>query len=505
MPSGKATLLDLVDGLVAGPLREDWAEHSVNDVQFDSRRIEPGDLFVAWSGEVGDGRDYAQQARERGAVAVICDQPRPDGFDESVPWIVEEAPRELLAALASRLHGEPQNELALVGVTGTNGKTTTTYLVQAMLNAQGRPAGVLGTLGYRFGALDLPASRTTPEGSDLIRTFAQMKTAGAQAAVMEVSSHALEQGRARGVRFDVCAFTNLTRDHFDFHQGFEDYFAAKRKLFDQVRSGGTAVINLADGYGKRLFEELEARSRDYALLSYGPGAHVRPLEVRYDETGIRGVIDTPGGKVAFESQLLGRYNLWNLECAIAIASALELTPDAMSEAIATFPPVKGRLERVDAGQDFPILIDYAHTDGGLRAALTSLRQLTPRKIVVVFGCGGGRDQGKRPLMGQAAGELADLPIATSDNPRNEDPFEILSQVEQGLKDSKNTNYRVIPDRRDAIKRAVALAAGRDDWCVLVAGKGHEEEQIIGNERLKFSDRAEIEAAVGEALGQATHG
>ena len=481
-------LADLVRGLaVSGDL---GSNPEVSGVRHDSRTVAAGDLFVTWRGGRHDGSLFAHQAVERGAVAVIADRERPPEIDAATPWLVAAEPRALLADLAQPVYGHADRALILVGVTGTNGKSTVVELAAAVLEAAGLPCGRLGTLGYRFPGLVATGERTTPEASDLARMLAELSGLGARAAAMEVSSHALAQGRVRGLTFDVGCFTNLTRDHLDFHADLEDYLAVKARLFEQMKPGGRAVLGVDDPSVRRLLERVPA------AVTFGAGAAVAPARVELDARGIRGELATPRGPLAFESPLLGRYNLLNLLAAVAIAEALELPRDAVAQGLAATRPLPGRMEPVDLGQGFPVVVDYAHTDAALEAAIRSLRELAGRKVVVVFGCGGDRDTGKRPLMGRVAGSLADLPIVTSDNPRSEDPLAIVAAVEEGLKASGNAAYRVVPDRREAIRRAVAVAA-QNGWALLVAGKGHESEQIIGSQRLPFSDRDELEKALAE--------
>jgi UDP-N-acetylmuramoyl-L-alanyl-D-glutamate--2,6-diaminopimelate ligase len=479
----------LVDGL---PLTGDLGnDPEVFGVRHDSRAVVAGELFAAWRGARHDGAAFAGEAIRRGAVAVVADRARPAEIDATVPWLVAERPRELLADFAARLYGQPDRELVTVGVTGTNGKSTTVELVAAMLDAAGTPCARLGTLGARFaGYAGAGSERTTPEASDLYRQLAELAAAGARGVAMEVSSHALAQGRVRGVAFDAAAFTNLSRDHFDFHCDYDDYFAAKAKLFEQLKPGGRAVVNLADDHGRRLSERLPG------ALGFGPGGEVVAGEVRLDRDGIRGELVTPRGALAFASPLLGRYNLDNLLAAAAIGEALALPHAAIAAGIAATPPLPGRMEPVDAGQSFPVVVDYAHTDAALEAAIRSLKELAGTRVVAVFGCGGDRDPGKRPRMGRVAGTLADLPIVTSDNPRSEDPLAIIAAVEEGLRASGNAAYRVVPDRREAIRRAIAVGAA-EGWAVLIAGKGHEREQIVGDRRLPFSDREEALRALAE--------
>lgn len=469
-------------------------------VRHDSRSIEPGELFVTWSGANFDGRRFAGDAIARGAVAVLADRPRPTDLGREIPWLEANDPRALLGDLGAPLYGHPDRAMKMVGVTGTNGKSTVIELCAAILDSAGLPCGRIGTLGYTFGGEDLssgrPAERTTPEASDLFRLLAAMRDRGAAATAMEVSSHALVQGRVRGARFDVAIFTNLTRDHLDFHGDLDAYFAAKRRLFEMLKPEGSGVVNLDDPRGRQLAYELHLR-QTYGSTASGAGVH--PAGVDLDSEGMRGAIATPRGSFRFRSTLLGRYNLSNLLAAVAVAEALEIPHEAVALGIERTRPLAGRMDAVRAGQSFLAVVDYAHTDAALEAAIRALRELSGTKVVVVFGCGGDRDAGKRPMMGKVAGDLADLPIATSDNPRSEDPLAILSAVEQGLKASGNRNYRIVPDRREAIRRAVAVASA-GGWSVLVAGKGHESEQIIGGERLPFSDRMELENAIAEQRG-----
>jgi UDP-N-acetylmuramoyl-L-alanyl-D-glutamate--2,6-diaminopimelate ligase len=396
-----------------------------------------------------------------------------------------------MGELAARIYDHPDRELIHVGVTGTNGKSTTVSILQSILDAAGHPAGRIGTLGYVFGDLDLVAERTTPEATEYFRLLRAMRERGAQAAVAEVSSHALAQERVAGADYDLAIFTNLTRDHLDFHGDLESYFLAKRTLFERVEPN-RAVFNLDDPWGRRLAGDFPQG------LGFGAEAAVRPDGVTLDMAGIRGTLQTPRGPIEFETRLVGRYNLENILAATAGAEALGLPHQAVVEGLGRLSTVPGRLELVSDAGGFPVLVDFAHTDGALRAALESVRELTDRSVIVVFGCGGNRDQTKRAPMGEIAGELADLAVLTSDNPRNEDPLAILSEVEKGLRASGAKDYLVEPDRRQAIRMAVARADAGS--IVVVAGKGHEQEQIVGDERIAFSDHQEIRNALEEQFG-----
>jgi UDP-N-acetylmuramoyl-L-alanyl-D-glutamate--2,6-diaminopimelate ligase len=467
------------------------SDRQVTGVEHDSRQVRPGDLFVALPGQRFDGRAFAPAAVAAGAVAVVG--PEPGEAEVDVPWIVVDDPRALLGPLAARVYGHPDRALILAGVTGTNGKSTVATLIAAILDAAGHPAGFIGTLGYRFRDRSYAGGHTTPEASDLFRILREMRADGAAAVAMEVSSHALAMGRVGGARFDAAVFTNLTRDHLDYHKDFEGYFAAKRKLFDLLKPGSRPAFNVDDPWGRRLAVEIPD------ALTFGERGEVSARQVELTTAGIRGVLATPRGEVPFATPLLGRYNLSNLLAAAAAAETLELPHEAVAAAFAAQRPVPGRLEPVDRGQPFAVFIDYAHTDAALDAALRSAREVVGGgKVAVVFGCGGDRDPGKRPMMGKVAGELADLVIATSDNPRSEDPLAILAAVEEGLKESGNRGYRLVPDRREAIREAIDAAG--PGWAVLVAGKGHETYQIVGDRKLPFSDVEEIGKALEARRG-----
>lgn len=466
----------------------------VGGIAHDSRRVRPGDLFVTWRGMRFDGREHVPEAIERGAAAVLSEPPAV--ADAPVPWLVADDPHALLAPLAARLYGRPDRELLHIGVTGTNGKSTVLELVAHTLEAAARPTGRLGTLGYRFPGLDEEPGRTTPEASDYFRLLREMRQQGATAVVAEVSSHALALGRVAEALYDVAVLTNLTRDHLDFHGDLESYFTAKRRLFEQLKPGGRTVANADDAFGRRLLDELPA------TVGYGTGAEVRALDLELDLAGIRGEVSTPRGRLRIDSRLLGAYNASNLLAAVAVGEALELPHAAVAEGLASCPPLPGRLELVSRRGGFPALVDYAHTEAALAALLESVRALDSGRLIVVFGCGGDRDRGKRRPMGRVAGELADLAILTSDNPRSEDPRAIVEEVEKGLADSGG-RYRVEVDRGAAIREAIA-AADRDS-VVVVAGKGHERTQTIGDRELPFSDREQILEALEERFGPSKGG
>ncbi len=504
----------IADLPLRSPLGAAAADTRVTGVQHDSRCVVNGDVFVAWRGGLHDGRTFAQDAVARGAAAVLAFGPPPS--PSTVPWIQVDDPRARMGQMAARLYGHPERQLVTVGVTGTNGKSTTCALIGGCLTRSGRSAAVVGTLGraVQRPGFDPPAfeplsraadDRTTPESSDLFRMLRRAVDLGARSAAIEVSSHALDQGRMNGMQFDAAVFTNLTRDHLDYHPSLEAYFAAKRRLFSLLRSGGRAILNVDDEYGSRLALELGSGEEVVRFSASGrPAAEVRVVRAELDLSGIRAEIETPAGPIALSSPLLGRFNLENLTAAVAASHALGVSVEAIRRAVAAQPPLAGRLEPVGGARGFPVLVDYAHTDGGLRAALAAVRELADRRIAVVFGCGGDRDRGKRELMGRAAGELADLAIVTDDNPRSEEPERIHAAIVAGLEAARGCGWEVVGDRRAAIRRAVSLAAAEGGWTVLIAGKGHEATQTRGGLVAPFRDRDEAESAL-DALNREFEG
>jgi UDP-N-acetylmuramoyl-L-alanyl-D-glutamate--2,6-diaminopimelate ligase len=457
-------------------------ELEVARVTADSRSVRPGDVFVAIRGARFDGLDYAADAIRRGAIAVVAERPAPDGAP--VAWIAVDDARKALARMAARVHGEPAGKLVLAGVTGTNGKTSTATLLEAILARRYGKAGFLGTVGYRTPRRLLEADRTTPEATLIQELLAEMVADGAKAAALEVSSHALALERVEGCRFDVAVFTNLTRDHLDFHGDMDSYYAAKKLLFGLRKPGAFGVINADDAYGRRLLAEIAPPIASYSAS--GAEADYRAMSATCDLTGVQFDLVHAGGRLSVASPLLGRFQLANLTAAVAAGLCLGVPGPDVAAAVACVVHVPGRLERVEAGQPYPILVDYAHTPDALERLLQAVRELTDRKIVLVFGCGGDRDRGKRRPMGEIAGRLADVAIATSDNPRSEDPEAILREVEAGLAASGAKGFFAIVDRREAIRKAIALADSR--MVVVIAGKGHETTQVIGATVIPFDDR-----------------
>ena len=451
------------------------------DVLHDSRAVTPGALFVAIRGLKDDGNTYVDAALRKGASAVVSEQPARPG----TTWLQVPDARIALATAAALLHREPARKLELVGVTGTNGKTTTSFVVDAILREAGHTVGLLGTVQYRLGVQVIEAVRTTPESSDLQRLFRQMVDAGCSHAVLEVSSHSLALRRVHGCPFRVAVFTNLTRDHLDFHGDMDAYFAAKRLLFDELlRADGHAVVNAEDDWGRKLVEGLGG----HKVLTFGVRgpADVRAEDLDLSLAGTRFRAVTPAGSIELESPLLGLFNVRNMLAAIGAAVAMEVPADAIQRALAGFAGVPGRLERIDAGQDFTVVVDYAHTDDGLKNLLETVRALKPNRVITVFGCGGDRDRTKRPLMGAVASRLSDIAIVTSDNPRSEPPEAILDEIQRGMAGGRGAQRHAIVDRREAVARAFELAEPGD--AVVIAGKGHETYQVIRDKQLPFDDR-----------------
>jgi len=471
----EALLARLPDARTTGDSSAEVAE-----VTHDSRRVGAGSLFVAIQGLATDGNQFVEQARKKGALAVVSElPPRPGGA-----WVQVEDARAALAVLSAAMNGDPAEKLGLVGVTGTNGKTTTTYLIDAALQAAGEKVGLVGTVHYRIADRLTTAVRTTPESSDLQTMFREMVEAGCRRAVLEVSSHSLDLRRVYGCRFEVAVFTNLTRDHLDFHGDMDRYFEAKRRLFTEyLRADGRAVINADDDRAGELIASSRAPVWTYGLER---AADIRATDVRLSLEGSRFTAKTPLGPVAIHSPLLGRFNVSNLLAALGAALALGISKEVAATGLGALAGVPGRLERVNAGQDFTVIVDYAHTDDALKNLLETVRELGPRKVITVFGCGGDRDRTKRPLMGAVAARLSDVAIVTSDNPRSEPPEAIIEEVRRGMPPGRGAEVLSIVDRREAIARALEMA--RPDAAVIIAGKGHETTQTLRDRTVPFDDR-----------------
>ena len=484
----------------------------VSGLAYDSRKVGAGQIFFAIPGEKSDGHDFVPEAIKRGAATIVC--ARRTAETEGVAFVRVKDVRRVMGQWSAHFYQRPSQKLNLVGVTGTNGKTTVTYLIESMLRAAGIEPGVIGTINYRYCGDEVPAHHTTPESLDLQELMDKMLGAGVKAVTMEVSSHALVQERVRGLDFDVGVFTNLSRDHLDYHRDMDDYFLAKSKLFTDylkvsAKRNKAAVIYADDPRGQELIAKLGGENLE--IWSYGEGRQwdIHPLNVVRDVAGLRGQIRAKNRTIECVSPLIGAANLQNIMAATGVGLALGLDTDAVAKGIAQLRVVPGRLEKVANDLGVTILVDYAHTPDALEKVLEAVRPVTPRKLITVFGCGGDRDRGKRPLMGEIAARLSDVVVVTSDNPRTEDPLMIVNEVEAGVqktglkkfqvssfrfrvseletrKSRLETGYYVEADRRAAIR--IALDAARPGDSVLIAGKGHEDYQILGTKKIHFDDR-----------------
>jgi UDP-N-acetylmuramoyl-L-alanyl-D-glutamate--2,6-diaminopimelate ligase len=474
--------------LVAG-----LGQESVAGLEYDSRRVAPGFLFFAFPGARADGRQFAQQAVDQGAIAAVSELPSPQGFRGA--WIEVEHGRQALALAARNFYGNPAERLKLTGVTGTNGKTTTTFLIDAVLRAAGITTALVGTIEYRLAGEVRPAVNTTPESLDLYRMFHELEQAGGTHATMEVSSHALALGRVYGITFHTAVFTNLTRDHLDFHHTMEEYFAAKQLLFASGDSGSAApawaVINHDDPYGRRIHPAPHT-------LRYGfeEGADLRGSSLNMNFEGLRFTVQYGAERVQLTSPLVGKFNAYNILAACGAGLSYGLDWKTISTAIANCPRVPGRFESVQQGQPFLVVVDYAHTDDALRNVISVARELHPKRVITLFGCGGDRDRSKRPLMAQAASQASDFVVLTSDNPRSEDPIAIMNDALVGLR-RFDTPHIVEPDRTKAIRAALQEAEAGD--IVILAGKGHETYQVLKDRVIHFDDR-EVAHGVLKELG-----
>ncbi len=456
----------------------------ISGVVCDSRQVRPGYLFVAISGTSKDGWLFIKDALERGAIAVVSEHD--ELISRDVCHVCVPDSRQAMADIACAFYGRPADQLQVVGITGTNGKTTTAYMTGNILKLAGRMPGLVTTVEYRIGERVIPAGRTTPEAPVLHMMFSQMLAAGCNSAVMEVSSHALSQKRTSGIDFDVAVFTNLTRDHLDYHHTFEQYFDAKMLLFQGLGKGAKAakaVVNMDDPWGRKITVMDDIRAW---LITYGMHAEaaVRAENIELTGSGSTFLAITPWGEKKIRLKLLGRFNVSNALAAIASCGSLGVSLDTIAEALDGMSSVPGRLEEIPSGRGFHVFVDYAHTDDALENVLQTLREITKKRLILVFGCGGNRDKTKRPAMGKVAARLADLTVLTSDNPRKEDPAEIIAQIRAGFNGAGNCE--VIEDRSEAIKRAVSIACDGD--VVLVAGKGHENFQEFANTLISFDDR-----------------
>jgi UDP-N-acetylmuramoyl-L-alanyl-D-glutamate--2,6-diaminopimelate ligase len=474
-------LADLIQRLreisIHGPV-----DREITGVRYDSRRVVPGNLFVAVRGACFDGHSFIEQAVDKGAVAIVGEKA---GLSKRATTIVVPDSREALARLAATYYGDPSKRLKVIGVTGTNGKSTTAFLVKHLLERANQSTGLIGTVRYEIGQRVLPAQRTTPESLDLQELLSRCVEAGCRNVVLEVSSHALSQGRAAEIAFDVGAFTNLTQDHLDFHHGMKDYFEAKMRLFECVRDNqkkeSAAVVNIDDVYGQQVVARF---GRDLPIITYGMGARAefRASNFKVEMNGTSYQLNAKEKSYLVRLPLIGRFNIYNSLAALAVAHAIGADLRTSVLALANAPQIPGRLEAVPAKRQFQVFVDYAHTDDALLNVVRTCLDLHPNRLILVFGCGGDRDKTKRSLMGAVADQFADYAILTSDNPRKEDPEAIVRDIEAGF---KRKNYEKIIDRKEAISRGIALAQAKD--IVLIAGKGHEQYQEFGDYTIPFDD------------------
>jgi len=511
-------LHELASALEGGAMPRSGVDPEVLGIAHDSRKAGAGSLFVAVRGFHSDGHRFVPQAVRQGAVAVVAEEGSAVDAGPSMPVIRVGDSRKALAKLAAKFYDYPSTKLRVVGITGTKGKTTTSYLVRSVIESAGATAGLIGTIDYRVGPRVIPAPNTTPESLELQELLAEMLRSGATHCVMEVSSHALALGRTDECVFEAAAFTNLAHEHLDFHASMDDYFQAKLKLFAGLGPDKTAVVNRDDVRSAEVLRRTRAK-----VITYGSSrdADVRTAGmVAHDSTGLRFTAATPIGEIKIDSRLVGSYNVHNILAAVGLGIALGFTRDAIAEGIRNMPSVPGRMESIDEGQPFSVIVDYAHTEASLAAVLRAVGDIGGGHIITLFGCGGDRDRTKRPKMGAAALAGSDIVIVTSDNPRTEDPQAIIREVESGMQEagvrvnsienrlpaSAGTKpYLIIPDRHDAIDAAIGLALPGD--VVVLAGKGHEDYQIIGERKLPFDDREEARKAIRkrQAAGFRGHG
>ena len=490
--SGEVTLRALLEGVeVRSGLPA--AELRIRRVANDSRKVQAGALFVAIHGEATDGNLYTKDAVARGAAAVVSENSAPAGWPREIPWIQVNEGRKALAIAAANYYGQPAKALKLVGVTGTNGKTTTTSLIDSILRASGAQMGLFGTIAYRTPRGEHPAPNTTPESLDLQSFFAEIRDAGGTYATLEASSHALAMDRLWGCHFAAAVFSNLTRDHIDYHKTFENYFAAKRRLFEGTGAGApdVAVVNTDDDWGKKL-AGLAKQTLTYGLQN---GTDLRAKKFQLSFGGLSFTAQTPNGAIQVESALVGRINVYNILAAIGAGIGLGLSNEVIETGIRNLHAVAGRFQRIDQGQPFLVVVDYAHTDDALENLIRTARELNAKgRIITLFGCGGSRDRTKRPIMGETSGRLSDLSILTSDNPRQEDPLKIISDIVVGMQKSGG-KYMIEPDRAKAIRLAIEEA--REGDMVLLAGKGHEDYQVFAEHTIHLDDREEARKALGD--------
>jgi len=469
----------------------------ISGIACDSKTVKPGYLFVALKGAKVNGADFIDEAIDRGAHAILLDGDNGTGVFKRGNTFIYVKDAKLGLAQASQVYfGGISSKMHLVGVTGTNGKTTITYLMESMFKSKNDATGVIGTVNYRFGNRSIPAVNTTPGILDLYSLLASMKREKINYCVMEISSHSLEQGRVETLQFDAAIFTNLTREHLDFHKDMDNYLKAKLKLFAKIKKGGFAIINIDDPAAGKIIEKVKIEAKAN-IITYGIDrkADITAHNINLSCNGLRFELHTDKGLIEIKSNLIGRHNIYNILASTGGGIALGMTFEDIKKGVEVLKGLPGRLESVDCGQNFSIYVDYAHTEDGLTNVLKSLRELKPARLVSVFGCGGDRDRTKRPEMGKISTELSDIVFITSDNPRTEEPMDIINEITKGI-GAKKDNYIIEPDRFNAIKKAV-LEARKGD-IVLIAGKGHETYQIFKDTAVPFDDREVVKRILKEA-------
>jgi UDP-N-acetylmuramoyl-L-alanyl-D-glutamate--2,6-diaminopimelate ligase len=481
-------LKDLLEGVPRVRYNGNEREE-IQGIAYSSKEVQPGFLFAALKGEKKNGFEFIDEALLNGAAAFLSEKPKPKNFEKT--WLQASDAREALALCSANFYFQPSQKMKVVGITGTKGKTTITYLLEEIVKKSHFLPAVIGTISYRGPRLKISAERTTPEAPDLQRMLAEMFAQGVTHCLIEVSSHALDLRRVLGIGFDIALFTNLSGDHLDYHHTMERYFEAKKKLFFLNHKKRTAVINSDDPWGKKLIAELPSGVVTYGLES---DAQVRGENFKLTEKGIELSAIYSAGELPVSSPLLGKPNLYNILASIAVALSLNIPVSAIKEGIASLQEVPGRFEKIKNTLGLQIFVDYAHTDDALKNLLETVREFKPKRIILIFGAGGDRDKTKRPRMGEVAGNLADWTILTSDNPRSEDPLAIISDIEKGIKKTGAKNYKILPDRKEAIEHA--LSFGEKGDYILVAGKGHEDYQIIKDKVISFKDADVIRAILG---------
>ncbi len=463
-------------------------DKEVSGVSLDSRSIKEGFIFTAITGENTDGHQFIDKAIGNGARAVVCER-LPGHIKEDITYIQVSDSSLVLSGIAASFYGDPSNDLYLVGVTGTNGKTTLTYLLESIWMRQNFRTGLIGTIENRYCGVKDSSVMTTPDAIELAKILHDMREAGVENVSMEVSSHSIDRKRVYGCNFDCAVFTNITQDHLDYHGTFENYYEAKKKFFTEVlknshKRSKTAVINMDDSYGKKIYREIGTDKLGYSATN--PASDIYASDIRYLEEGITAFVHTPWGKIQLNSGLIGKHNLYNLLAAIAVSVNQIQDTDKVQSSLSGKIVIPGRLEKIESNTGLNVFVDYAHTPDALENILNTVRPLTNGKLITVFGCGGDRDRSKRPEMGRIAYELSDIAIVTSDNPRTESPGEIIKDIEKGIRKTDDKSCIVIRDRGEAIEKAIEISTPED--FVIIAGKGHEDYQVIGTEKQHFDDR-----------------